>query len=255
MNRNIIILNNYDDVHKSGVYILEHKSKTGLLYVGSTGIFNERKGKIGFARRFSNHINDIKNKKHSAKYLQNICTKYGIDGLFMKIVEITTPDQAIIREQFYIETLKPRLNTNKIATSCLGIKRSIETRNKLSKILKGRKITEEQSRQRSERMKGIRPKHFHILHTPEANKKRSEKLKGKKVSEAQIKALSIAVYKLSLSGEMVEEFPSMSEAARKTNTAFSTINKCAWGKRRSAGCFKWAIKNGYSESRLTNENK
>ena len=63
--------------------------------------------------------------------------KYGYSNFQLEILEHCTKENAISREQFYIDLFKPEYNTVKISGSSLSIKRSIETKTKISQSLKG----------------------------------------------------------------------------------------------------------------------
>lgn len=115
------------------------------IYIGSA---------VNFTKRKANHINDLSKNLHANKILQNNVNKYGIDNLKFDIIEkITNIENLILREQFYIDTLKPEFNICKKAGSRFGTKHSMEsiekqkiahkniseeTRSKMSNASKGR---------------------------------------------------------------------------------------------------------------------
>lgn len=79
------------------VYIIYNKvSKKG--YVGST---------TKHKRRFSDHLANLYRNKHSNSYLQNAWNKYGKSNFEFRILEeVCNSSQLLIREQYYIDTLK-----------------------------------------------------------------------------------------------------------------------------------------------------
>lgn len=104
--------NNNIDLKKQGVYSIIFKNK---LYIGSTC------SNRGFKTRFNHHKLDLIKNKHHSIYLQNSFNKYK-DNLIFQIIEIT--NNCIKREQFYIDLLKPKFNSVKIAGSNKGYKKS-----------------------------------------------------------------------------------------------------------------------------------
>lgn len=140
---------------------------------------------INLNYRFSRHKSDLKNLRHPNRYLQRAWNKYGEKSFIFEILEICLEDELITREQFYIDTIKPKYNICKTAGSQLGYKHSEETKQKMSKSKKGRK-----GRKMSDRMKEIlknsqiglpypfKGKH----HSDKVKKEQSERMKGNKYS-------------------------------------------------------------------------
>lgn len=238
MNEEIIFINSIEDIHRCGVYMIFHCSKPHVFYVGSTGVFNDRIGKIGFARRFHCHIYDLRKGKHHSSFLQNIVNKYGINGLKMVILEVTAPAEAVKREQYYLDIMHPKLNTNKVSTSPLGVKRSDELKQRWSIQRKGRKVSMETKMAISNTLKGRIPKNLSLLHSKENREKAGLKLKGRKKPSSFVQAVSIPVKQL-YNGNVISEFQSMAEAGRKTGISVTGINLCALGIRNTAGGYQW----------------
>ena len=138
-----------------GIYKIQSKVKPEKFYIDSA---------IYIRNRWAMHLNDLKKNHHHASKLQNHYNKYGKDDLILIIVEPCLPEFLVIREQYYINKLKPFFNSSPTASSSLGIKRSDETKRKISesrrgitpwnKGLKGRKMSEEFKQGCAERMKG-----------------------------------------------------------------------------------------------------
>src|ERR1035437_2049507 len=57
--------------------------------------------------RWNRHLNDLKNKKHGNIHLQRAFNKYGIDSFKFEIIEYCEEHNLLIREQYYLDTLKP----------------------------------------------------------------------------------------------------------------------------------------------------
>ena len=112
----------------SGIYKIQSTINPERCYIGSA---------ININNRWKHHISELKLNKHGNKKLQNHINKYGIDDLEFNIVENCNKEELIRREQIFINKLNPYFNICKIAGSSLGIKRSIETCNKISEKAMG----------------------------------------------------------------------------------------------------------------------
>jgi group I intron endonuclease len=106
-----------EDLYKSGVYKITFSNSTsGKVYIGST--------EVPFIKRFGQHINDLRRKTKPKKKLQKAYNKYGEVNLIFEIVEICDKDFRI-RETFYIEqfnSYKNGYNCTKEGNSCKGFK-------------------------------------------------------------------------------------------------------------------------------------
>jgi group I intron endonuclease len=86
------------------------------------------------------------------------------------MLEYCLPENAISREQYYIDLLKPNYNLNSVAGSRLGSTHSEESKLKMSNSAKGRKHTEDTKNLFSLAKIGI--------NNPNFGKTRSEKTKA-----------------------------------------------------------------------------
>jgi group I intron endonuclease len=132
----------------SGIYKIQSKSMPERTYVGSA---------INLRDRWWNHIGKLKSNTHGNAKLQNHFNKYGEEDFVFIIIEPCLPEFLTIREQYYIDTLKPFFNICKVAGSCLGVKRTVEFSKKSSERQKGKKLTEEHKRKLSEAAKNRPP--------------------------------------------------------------------------------------------------
>ena len=96
-----------------GIYSIYFIDKADF-YIGSTNC------KKGFESRWRQHISALRRNKHTNSILQNTYNKYGEESMKIKIVEIFegSDEQLLEKEQFYIDSLKPKLNVNQVATGC-----------------------------------------------------------------------------------------------------------------------------------------
>ena len=139
----------------SAVYKIQSQIKPECFYVGSA---------VQVKSRWCLHLADLRKNKHHANKLQNHFNKYGESDLVFIIIEPCLPQFLVIREQYYIDTLKPFFNSSPTASSNFGSKWSDESKKKLSektmgripwnKGMKGKKMSIEFCRHRSELMKG-----------------------------------------------------------------------------------------------------
>jgi group I intron endonuclease len=83
------------------------------IYVGHTSNL--------FKTRVYGHRYALKRNKHENARLQHAWNKYGIDAFRFEVLEQCDESQKLIREQFYIDTLKPYYNVAPVAGSRKGV--------------------------------------------------------------------------------------------------------------------------------------
>ena len=112
-----------------GIYRITHLA-SGNDYIGSA---------VSIYSRARAHRSTLGRGVHHSARLQRIFTKYGEHSLTIEVLEMVAEKSALVeREQHYIDTRKPTLNTAALAGSILGVKRSDETKAKLSAMAKER---------------------------------------------------------------------------------------------------------------------
>ena len=149
-----------DSKNKAGIYRWVNKVN-GNTYIGSS---------VNLARRFrvyydfsflSVRIANSKSRIYSA------ILKHGYSNFQLEILEYCTKENAISREQYYIDLYKPEYNLNSTAGSRLGSIYSEESRLKMSNSAKGRKHTEQSKNLLSLVNKGINNPNFGKTHSKE----------------------------------------------------------------------------------------
>lgn len=181
------------------IYLIANAAN-GKAYVGSA---------MSVSRRFIEHKRDLKRGTHANRKLQNAWNKYGKDSFtFSVIEEVNSPTDLLIREQFWIDSLrvvKTGYNIAPTAGSLLGMKHSTETRKRMSlaklgrknspehventrKALTGRTMTDEQKKKMSEAKLGKK----RGTYSDETKAKMSAAKKGRPFSEAHKASLSAA---------------------------------------------------------------
>lgn len=126
------------DLVCSGIYYLKN-IENNKLYIGSSK---------NIRSRIYNHKNKSKHKKHDNPYLQNVVNKYGFSIFECGILEKCDEKDLLIKEQYYIDNLKPEYNlTLQVERNTLSKEsrlKQAETRRKRIKsgeiILSGKKI-------------------------------------------------------------------------------------------------------------------
>lgn len=143
---------------KSGVYIL-YNIFTGRKYVGSSRNLPHRK---------SCHFHGIRRGRHENYKIQNEFNEYGEEGFRWEVLEYTSPDDLVEREQFWLDSIKPELNILLKADNhqCTQTDKSKLARQSQAEKMRGRKASDETKRKMSQ---------SHLLHW--ADPKNREKLK------------------------------------------------------------------------------
>lgn len=162
------------------------------VYIGSAA--------ISFRKRWRQHQLDFIRDIHHSRFAQNAFNKYGIATF--KIMELCPRELCIEREQWWIDTLKPDLNIQKIADSALGVKRTEETKRKCREAHLGKRLSEE------------------------AIAKRTAK---------QVKT----IYQYDLDGNLIKEWDSVKQAGEALGINRPSISNCLKGRYKSAGGFIW----------------
>lgn len=110
----------------SGIYAILNLVNSKL-YIGSTK---------NFYKRWGVHKSTLRNNKHDNEHLQKSFNKYRQINFIFVIIEHTVDLE--IREQFYLDTLKPEYNMKPTAYNMTGYKHKEETKLKISKIKTGK---------------------------------------------------------------------------------------------------------------------
>lgn len=155
---------------------------------------------------------EAKIKKDSSQIYQALL-KYGYSNFQLEILEYTTLENILEREQYYLDFLKPEYNILKIAGSSLGFKYSEETKAKMKvrskkqqENLKNLQLDPEYRAKNLEHLKRLHSSPEHLEHL-----KRIHSIQSHQVSVLDTLTDQVTVY------------PSISAAARAIGCADGTI--------------------------------
>jgi group I intron endonuclease len=130
---------------ESAIYAIVN-SKTSDMYVGSS---------VDVLQRWQRHARDLRNNVHFCQHLQNAYNKYGSIAFDWEIIEFVDRKEDLIpREQIWIDFFRPSYNKRSIANSCLGLKRSPESREKMRQAQLGKKQSPEAIAKRAATLRG-----------------------------------------------------------------------------------------------------
>jgi group I intron endonuclease len=114
--------------NSAGVYKLQSKSYPERIYIGSGVILIKRKRE---------HFCKLKKNQHENPMLQNHVNKYGVTDLLFRVLEYCDKEECLIREQYYLDLLKPYFNISKFAASPMkGRKHSKDVVENMRKVAK-----------------------------------------------------------------------------------------------------------------------
>ena len=197
------LLNNMDEQNFKFNYVFQGQDctlSTGVYKITIQNHVYIDSAAISFRKRWRQHQLDFIRDIHHSRFAQNAFNKYGIATF--EIMELCPRELCIEREQWWIDTLKPDLNIQKIADSALGVKRTEETKRKCREAHLGKRLSEE------------------------AIAKRTAK---------QVKT----IYQYDLDGNLIKEWDSVKQAGEALGINRPSISNCLKGRYKSAGGFIW----------------
>jgi group I intron endonuclease len=215
---------------KTGIYCIECLV-TGKIYIGSS---------VNIPKRWRLHVIQLTNNTHANNYLQNAWNKHGKQNFEFKILEGCLPEELLIKEQQYINTLevtnrKIGFNLHPTAGSPLGYQHSEEFKENCRKRMLTFQHSEEVKTFLSESRFGADNPFYGRSH----NATTIEKMKGRQPKNSRV------VEQISMSGEVLAEFASLTEAARVMGRSVNsrvTIERVCKGRGKTAFGYKWRFK-------------
>ncbi len=118
----------------SGIYQILNTAN-GKVYIGSSATIEDR---------WNDHKGKLSRGAHGNTHLQNAYNKYSSDSFEYFMIEFCCPIKEMLleKEQFWMDALKvieKGYNINPVAGSCLGAKRTQESKDRMSKAQSGEK--------------------------------------------------------------------------------------------------------------------
>lgn len=154
----------------SGIYQIVN-AQNGHKYIGSSK---------DTYKRWQSHAEQLRKNKHHSPYLQRAWNLYGEASFTFEVIEGCSAPELVVREQFYIDTIKPEYNICPTAYSRQGAKMTPEAIARMSERLTGVKHTEERNQRKSGYMKEVwQTVRNGWKHTEETKKLVGEKGRGR----------------------------------------------------------------------------
>lgn len=142
-----------------------------------------------------------------------------MSNFYLHILEYCDSDNVIIKEQFWIDKIKPQYNTNPTAGSSKGFKHSIESIEKMRELATGRKHTDQVKTRLSEINTGSNNPFFGKKHLPSTID--NLKLISSNREYKPVKGLQVEVTDIENKDTFV--FDSVREAAKFLNSDIKTL--------------------------------
>lgn len=212
-----------DNKKKVGVYRWVNKVN-GNSYVGSS---------VDLTRRLRVYYDfsflSVRIQK-SKSIIYSAILKHGYSNFQLEILEYCSKETVISREQYYIDLFKPTYNINSTAGSRLGSPHSEATKEKMSNLVKGRKLTEQTKKLLSLANKGINNANFGKRHSAETKALISLARLGKSfISESLKDKMSaergISIKVLDLNTSLVSVYTSITRAAKAMGVTQPSLSK------------------------------
>jgi len=105
----------------SGVYQITCLP-TGKTYIGSAKMFRTR---------WNLHRTHLRANRHDSKHMQHSWNKYGPDAFEFKILLVCDHSVVLVYEQIFLDALKPKFNTCKVAGNVAGVRHSDEAKKRM----------------------------------------------------------------------------------------------------------------------------
>ncbi len=209
-------------LNNSGIYKILN-IQTGDYYIGSAVNLRVRKGL---------HFHHLRENKHHSTYMQRAYNKYGGNVFEFITILICDPKNLLYFEQLCIDKFKPVYNICKIAGSSLGVKRSQETKRKISDYLKNHRIYYPMPESEKEKRRvGMLGKKNMLGHA------QSEETKKKISNKALGNTRSARFYKgfISPNGEVFSNIYNLADFCREHSLCQPSMRQLDDGRKE---CFK-----------------
>ena len=212
-----------------GIYAIRNLIN-GKRYIGSA---------VNLAFRWKSHRWNLEAGKHHSYLLQRAWDKHGASAFVFEVIEATTDDNLVLREQHWIDhfrSLSTRrgYNVALMAGSTLGTKRSSETKAKISAALRGRKCSPEHVAAMVEGWKQRRLTHPPLQHTAETIKKLRDLAMGRTISLQQREKIAAALRGRTINAEVRAKISTANKGRPISDAQKAMISAVHEGKVYSA---------------------
>jgi len=212
----------------SGIYKITCLANNKI-YIGSA---------VSLGSRKANHFKTLRDNCHRNVLLQRAYNKYGRNEFLFEVLEICDKNILILREQFYMDSLRPQFNIVKIAGSSAGRKVKKGTIDKLIKAFKLKRDT-------------VAPK---IIELYRQNVPKYKIAKMFKTTSWRINKMlldsgvenkkpsyyhKIKVFQYDLDLVLIKEWDCVKDAAQALKIDNSAICKCAKNKQKQYKNYIW----------------
>lgn len=211
-----------------GVYKITNKIN-GMIYIGSSNDIDYR---------WRKHKEMLVGNRHYSKHLQNSWNKYGEENFLFEILEETSEELLLLREQHYLDTLTPfdtlGYNTCRTAGSPLGNTHSLEIRKKISKAGMGRKWSDDTRKKIINKISGKKRTQEQLKKFSESQKLRWEKMseEERQLKKQQVKE-HFAKYPKKVSEETKEKIRQSLKGRKRPKEFCEKMSKIRKGKKLS----------------------
>lgn len=137
----------------SGIYEIRNRV-SGHRYIGQSA---------NISRRWKEHLKTLRSGNSHQPHLQSAWNKYGPDAFEFHILGQCGIKHLTFFEQAWMDARRPEYNKAPAAGSPLGIKRSLETREKVAAANRGRKQSAETRAKRAVALRGNTHTLGHVL--------------------------------------------------------------------------------------------
>ena len=224
MDRQYFIALPFPPRHDPGVYRFGFVG-TDKTYIGSG---------VSVAKRKQDHLYRFRKSIHHNQIAQKCWNKYGENAFWFQVIEYCNKSECISREQYYIDTLSPKMNMRLIAHSCIGMKRSDITKVKMSESQKGRVFSNETKEKMRDAKLGRKLSPEHVEKLRIASKGRT--LRNRSEDEKTLNAKRQAMFSMSdvhFMKKLSLFWLSTKEISKCFDCAHTTIWKILNGKKRA----------------------
>lgn len=206
---------------------------------------------VNSSARWSQHLSALSKNRHGNPILQSCYNKYGKDSIIFEKMQSDIPENILLHlEDIWIGALGSMTEDKnkgmnirgafrgkndaeackKISQNNMGKKQTQEAKDRISKCLKGRKLSKETIEKivKTKRKKGV------YFISEEKKKHLSEILKGKPNPKKWK-----PIYQLDLNGNIIKKWDSAREAAIVGGFSFKNISSAANGYRKTHKGYMW----------------